>query len=811
MIPFRVAAVVLCLNLVTLFFSCPAFAWQHNGQKSDIPDFTAGDTIPEGHSHTWNLGPTGARGWIYSNRMETTEARQILITEVAPDSPANQVLQDGDIILGVAGQEFQFDPRTELGKAITKAEAQSGLLKVLRWRDGQTEDVVIQLPVLGQYSATAPFDCGKSAAIFRHGCDQLAKKMTARPNDGNRIVQAYNTLALLASGRDEFMPLIRTQVAKAAAFSDVEGRSLCCWFYGPTNLLLAEYTLATGDRTYFDDLQRITMEIVDGQSDVGSWGHRFARTDGRLNGYGMMNAPGLPLTLSLILARKAGVSDPRLDQAIDRSVRLMRFYVGKGCVPYGDHAPWLETHDDNGKNGIAAVMFNVLEDAPAAEYFSHMSVASHGAEREMGHTGNFFNLLWAMPGVAVSGPNATGQWIKEYGWYYDLARQWDGTYRHQGPAQPGTDSYKNWDSTGAYLLAYAQPLRKLYITGKQIGVANQIDADQAISLIEDGNGYSHRLKNEIYAQLDTKELFERLGSWSPVVRQRAATQLAQRDGDFVSDLVTMLDQDYHQQLGSCVALAKLGQKRKSEVTNAAVSALRATLRSEDLWLRIRAAEALAAIGKPANAAIADLLHLTQQVDLQNDPRGMQQRYLCFALFNSRTGMLRASMDSVDVDSLYEAIRSGLQNEDGRARSDIASIYKQLSYDQIEPLLPVVYQSVVEPAPSGIMFADGIRLAGLRVLAEHGIKEGVPLCLSVIEMDRWSAAKRLPKCLDAIDIYGAAAAELAPALNDLLKQLESKKRPSAQDAKNIQRLKKTIEKIQAGGEAVELRSLTEIAG
>ena len=127
------------------------------------------------------------------------------------------------------------------------------------------------------------------------------------------------------------------------------------------------------------------------------------------------------------MARAAGVKDPAVDEAIEKSARLIRFYVGKGAVPYGDHHPWIQTHDDNGKNGAAAVLFNLLGDAEAAEYFSRMSVASHGAERDTGHTGNFFNMLWAMPGVALSGPNASGAWMREFGWYYDLARRWDGT------------------------------------------------------------------------------------------------------------------------------------------------------------------------------------------------------------------------------------------------------------------------------------------------------------------------------------------------------------------------------------------------
>ena len=771
------------------------------GQDKSIPDFTRGGVIPQGHTHIWNLGPTGARGWIYSNRLETTQARQILITQVAAGSPADGVLQANDVLLGVAGEDFQLDPRTELGQAITLAEAQSGQLMVSRWRGGEIENVTMTLKVLGSYAKTSPFECRKSAAIFRQGCDELAKRMTKNPKAGNGIVQAYNTLALLASGRDEFLPIVQQQVQQAAAYSDVQGRALCCWFYGPTNLLLAEYTLATGDRTYLPDLERITMEIVDGQSHVGSWGHRFARTDGRLNGYGMMNAPGLPLTLSLILARKAGVSNPRLDEAIEKSVRLMRFYVGKGCVPYGDHAPWMDTHDDNGKNGIAAVMFNVLQDQPAAEYFSRMSVASHGAEREMGHTGNFFNMLWAMPGVALSGSNAAGQWMDEFGWYYDLARQWDGTYQHQGPAEPATDSYNNWDATGAYLLAYAQPLRKLYITGKQTGFVAQLDVSGAQALIQDGQGYSHRLKNEIYADLNSDELFKRLASWSPVVRERSATALAKREGDFTPELIKMLQQDLDSRLGSCLALARLGNR-----VSDAVPALRRTLQAEDLWLRIKAAEALAAIGEPAQVAIPDLLTMLQQVDRTSDPRAMQQRFLCSALFNARNGMLRGSLDGVDKDALYQAVTAGLQNEDGRARSEIASVYKQLSYEQIEPLLPVIYRSVIEPAPSGIMFADGIRLAGLQILAKHRIQEALPLCLTVMETDRWGAARRMPDCLKALQEFGSAAKDTLPELRSLLKKIESKKKLSDQDTKQIELFKKTIGKIEADSTPIQLRPL-----
>lgn len=437
------------------------------------PDFTRGESIPEGSTHDWNLGPTGARGWMVSNKMETSEARQVYVTEVDQGAPAEGVLGPGDVILGIGDRPFADDPRTELGKAIGAAEAADGSLSLIRWRSGQTTTVVLRLPVLGAYSATAPFDCSKSTRIFELGCEALARKMKANLNAGNPIERSLNALALLSSGKPEYLPLVRQQVQWASQYSDPGRRELHSWWYGPINMLLAEYVLATGDRSVLSDLGRITMEIVRGQSEVGSWGHRFVQPNGRLAGYGMMNAPGVPLTVSLILAREAGVDDPELDEAIAKSARLLRFYVGKGSIPYGDHHPWLQTHDDNGKNGIAALMFHLLGDAEATEYFSWTSVASHGGERDEGHTGNFFNVLWAMPGIALSGPHATGAWMQEFGWYYDLARRWDGTYLHQGPPAARPDSYRGWDCTGAYLLAYAQPLKKLYLTGKKPSVAEQ--------------------------------------------------------------------------------------------------------------------------------------------------------------------------------------------------------------------------------------------------------------------------------------------------------------------------------------------------
>ena len=86
--------------------------------KMALPDFTKGDPIPNGANHDWNLGATGARSWIFSDKMVTSDARQI---KVAEDSPAIRILRVGDVILGVNVKLFSYDSRTEFGKKLTIA------------------------------------------------------------------------------------------------------------------------------------------------------------------------------------------------------------------------------------------------------------------------------------------------------------------------------------------------------------------------------------------------------------------------------------------------------------------------------------------------------------------------------------------------------------------------------------------------------------------------------------------------------------------------------------------------------------------
>lgn len=759
------------------------------------PDFTKGDKIPEKAKHDWNLGATGMRGWMYSDALSTSDARQIKITKMIEGSPAHDQLQVGDVILGVNGKPFSYDPRTELGKALTDVEAKDGVLSLNCWSAGKQKNVKLKLPVLGAYSATAPYNCEKSAKILKLGCEALAKRIKAGERRRHPITRSLNALALLASGEKKYLPLLKEEAEWAVSH---QNNGLKTWSYSYVLIFLSEYKLATGDESVMPGITRLAMESVRGQSVVGSWGHRFVDQDGTLMGYGMMNAPGIPLTIGLVLAREAGVENKEIDEAIAKSANLVRFYEGKGAIPYGDHSPWTETHDDNGKCGMASVLFSMLGEEKPAKFFSMMGLASYGSERDLGHTGNYLNIMWSLPSVANLGPNATGAWMQEFGcWYYDLARKWDGNFIHQGQPQMRIDKYKGWDSTGLYLLHYAMPLKHIHLTGKKTRILEPLTQDQVKSVINDGAGYSSKYKMKYYNSLSSAELIKRLGSWSPIVRERAVKAFGEdkQDEESESALIKMLSSEsVSERIGASQTLGKMRSAK-------AVQSLRLNLKSDDLWLRIQSANALAAIGQPAMAALPELLEIHAKGPTKEDPRGMEQRYLNFAIFGK---MLKSSIENVDKTLLNRSVIAGLKNEDGLSRGSVASIYNKLSYEELKPLLPAIYEAVDQPAPSGIMFLAKVRMSGLELMAKHKIKEGIPLCFKVMSLDKWGKSGRISRCLKVISAYGGAAESLLPELKELEKMLTEKK-GNTLAVSQLALVKKVIKKVETKV-SPELRSM-----
>ena len=771
--------------------------------KPKAIDLTAGGRPTE--AHDWNLGATGARGWMWSWRNHTTDARQILVTKVDAGSPAQDVLAEGDVILGAGGKPFDTDARIQFGRAVTEAEtpAGKGLLRLIRWRKGKTAPVTVTLKVMGEYGATAPYGCRKSKAIFEFGCRAIARKGLTRVS----IATDFNALALLASGKEEYRPML-------AAYAKRVGQTLkppmWWWEYGYGNLFLAEYCLATGDRSILPALRETTREIARFQSTVGTWGHEHRLTNGLLHGYGAMNQVGLILNMSMVVARKAGVKDPLVDRAIAKSAAFMRWYVDKGSLPYGDHEPWMD-HEDNGKNSMGAILYDLLGDREAAGYFSKMATAAH-AERENGHTGNFFNMTWALPGVSRSGPSATGAYLRETAWYYDLARRWDGSFVHHGiPGERG-DSYSRWDCTGAYLLAYALDRKSLQITGKTPSVAPALTRAETDAVIDAGRNFTFWDNGTSYDHMSDEQLFARLASWSPIVRVRAARSLSHHEGPFTPRLVKMLDSgDRFARYGACEALAHLGPRALG-----AAAKLRALLAGDDPWMLSLAVAALGAMDEAALKAVTpDLLKLAVR-KLPADPRRMVQRAVAKALFSTPRGGAKGrfveSLDYDDPPALAAAVKSILANEDGRTRGLLTTVTANLKDDaQLAAYLPAILEVTRTSAPSGIMFADGIRMAGLDLLSRMRIREGMALCIEQMDPDRWAQDSRIPRCLASLKRYGGNARPLLEPLRKVREQMRARGGNAKSKAALLAKFDETIEAIKNDKNPPKLRNAKDIMG
>lgn len=749
------------------------------------PDFTTDPALPPGAKHDWTLGPTGARGWYFTAKGHSREARQILVTDVAAGSPAEGVLMKNDVILGVNGAPFTDDARVQFAKAITGAESSSGVLQLLRWRESRSEPVEIKLAVLGNYGATAPYDCPKSQRILELGCASLAERMASpdytKKLDG--IPRSLNALALLASGNPDYLPLVGEEAKWAAAFT-TDG--YLSWYYGYLMIFLGEYVAATGDTSVLPGLERLALETARGQSGAGTWGHRFAIDGGNLKGYGAMNQPGLSLTIGMVLAREAGVKDPDLDRAIAKSASFLRWWVNKGAIPYGDHLPY-PAHEDNGKCSAAAVLFDLLGDREAADFFAKMSTAAY-SERERGHTGNYFNYLWAMQGVARCGPHALGAYMQEQSWYYDFARGWDGVFLYQ-PSPEGAEEYRaytNWDCSGQHLIAYALPLKTLRITGKKPFITTSLSREEAVEVIAAGRDFAFTGDEDRYEQRSTEELLAGLGSWSPFVRERSAAALGKREGDFAPALVKRLaGSDLYTRYGLIEALGALGPR-----ADAAAPQLRAALKNSDPWVQWLAAEAITFLGpSERKASVSDLLAVTVSTNAA-DSRRHAALGASLALFRAYPGVrapksiLEDSLDGVDRALLYPALETLLQHQDSIARGTAARSYRNLDDRDVVQLLPHIVRAIEEMAPSNEMFADGPRLAGLDLLSRLGIREGMELCVATIEPDRWGERNRSSQCLAYLVRYGAHARALLPKLNEIREYLATVKKVPADNLKSF---------------------------
>ncbi|MCF7674218.1 MAG: DUF6288 domain-containing protein [Akkermansiaceae bacterium] len=767
-------------------------------------------------TQTFNLGPTGLRGWFHLENSDGSKvatgrisdaSRQILVTHAS--SPGNGQIQVDDVILGAIAASsgtvpsFTSDARKALGAAITNAEkAGAGTLRLKRWRTGSTTDVNITIPILGSYTATAPYNCPKSTAILANARNQMVGELIADANFlncGQAHADALHALALLASVQpgDPNYSTVRTRLQTFARSLSSQVPPLqfdelnAPWVWAPAYRLvfLSEYYLLTNDSQVVPTIKGFTLWLAEYQSMWGTYNHgpgQFLQDNsGRrfAAGYGPVNAVGNIANLAMVLGRKAlqtagQAIDPKIDTAIQRAAGFLGSHVNKGSIQYGEHFPGASSHASNGKDASAAVFFGLQDNyAVQAEYFSRMATAGW-IGIELGHAGQELGILWTGLGAGMGGDAAASEYFKQMLWRFDIQRRTNGSFTndsfyddfHNG-GWTADDTYlgesSNYDlkATAIYLLTYSLPLKRLYITGKQANPAYTLDAAKVANAVSAGSFPLDR------TSLSIPQLFTALGEYDPVVRYYASVELAARtlSGTDLTNLRGLLaspNPNIRQSAAEALGIRK-------DAT--ALPTLVGMLNDSDIWVRQKAA---AAIDKYDTSTVSPYRDTLLNAFIANaptdpnvinwiDPLQFSQSTLSSVIFKK---LAVQTINAPKTTRLYPALRAGLLLPTGSYRGPVTAFARnRLNLTDLQNLFPELVQVVSSDTPADRMFVAGVRADAVAFMAQNKITEGIPIFLEVIETQTPGGFNReyLVEACRALASYGDAARYTLPRLRVVL--------------------------------------------
>jgi len=701
-----------------------------------IPDLTKGGELTR--HNAFLVGPAGFNSWIWRPRQRSDDKkhiRQFQVEAVEKGSPADGILEKGDVILGANGSGASrvplFDQHPEYGiaDAINEAEARNpATLKLLLWRKGRTKTVKLRLETLGAYSDTAPYNCPKSKRILQ--------KCVKAFYEANEPGEGGLGMLILLAADDPKNPDNEKYQARAkewahqlivSSVDDVPGGA---WQISYNLISLTEYYLKTKDPEVFPTIQFYAQRFANGQSWFGTTGHRFSekRADGSPNGliagYGAINASGLAGFLGMNLARVAGVESPEVHAAIKRADTFLGSYAFRSGIPYGEHPFWIDSksYDNNGKHATAAFAFALQHKRQKeARWFAKMATAA-SMDRYYAHAGPYFAQVFDPLGAAVGGEKAATHHFNQIRWHLDLNRNWDGKIHYRGKT-----GYSGWPDAATSLLTYALPLRQLYITGRGHTKAFHFTDEELASV---------RATEKFNASsMSSQELVEALSNWALPDRTKAVVELALRAKkrnfrtSLLAQLHTLATNEKAEALersGACYALSKIQDVSSTKI-------LVDRLTDQDSYVRFVAAQGL--LNFPRDAVMPHVNTIMEIAAtslkptfplVEGDPIQFAHGALGDLLFDSKKGLLKDSLEGIDRDKLWSAARAISKTPGGKSRSSLGTLYKQLTRDEMLELGETVVESVRVRAPADSMFAKGIIKAGSELLIKHSIAEGIHL-------------------------------------------------------------------------------------
>jgi hypothetical protein len=360
--------------------------WPWNLKLHGYHDAEVAEALGQG----WfmNVGPTGIRA-----RITHEHPQYFTVKYVFKKCPAAGLIKINDIIVGANGKKMNVahtfgrgsrgrstweGPMIEMAKLIEDSQGKDGKLDLIVWPGGnqQMETVVsVQIPAIGRFSPTWPFDCKRSDQLMIDLCDFIESEYK-RAGEFEKNVHTHGScvLALMASGEKKYQSLIRNLMSDYGKrrYDSTNGVGYPAWGQVHDGIVMGEYYLLTKDAKLKPAMESLADCLNDSVwPETGGLSHRpFAAIQRRMaaggpKGYGAMALPAGLGMVALSLFKEAGL--PYAEPSYQRIHEAFLCSVGKnGGIDYGyqiwDHAV-ITLADKNGapKNSKRGIGFECLE------------------------------------------------------------------------------------------------------------------------------------------------------------------------------------------------------------------------------------------------------------------------------------------------------------------------------------------------------------------------------------------------------------------------------------------------------------------
>jgi hypothetical protein len=690
------------------------------------------------------FGPTGITGEVSKN--------SIKVFSVQSGAPADGKLTKGDEIIGIGAAKFK-DVKRDMAAAIDVAETETaGGRMALQLKDNRT--VEITLPVLGTYSATAPWNCPKTDKIITMTADALLKNLQSRKkkNEGSRLNPEL--LGLMATGEKKYIDAVGEMIKAQdwskpdqsvvdKCLSGEDERLYMTWYWGYNLITLGEYYLLTGDKSVLPAIEIYALALAKGQDAGGLYGHRFASPTrfNRLPGYAQMNQPSLTCLMGMIMALRCGIQDPILKKAIQTTYAYVDSHVGQGGFPYGVHGPNSNFFNNNGTSGSAAICMALLNRLDGARYFSQVSATTYDG-LEDGHGSSGFNALWTPLGANLSGPEVSQKFFKRSLWYHNLRRNFDGSW---------SPDWNFGEHEGLALLAYCLPRKALLITGRNANETLWVKGQAADDVI---------LLSKIDYKSKTPEELIALAMEHPLpqIRRAASGALGQHREQLESTWVTFMQSGTPKQKE--LAVNQYGWWIPIELRLPKLDVIGAVLRdtTQPIGVRVAAAGSIAHMGEPARKYYADIVNLMIE-DKPDDPFQLTDMGIG-SILNALCPTPFASGLVPDQATHIKAALKLVRHKRQHARTDGLVMLQGIPLEAFHLVADDVLHVIADDDPAYHSYHNpsGPVAEAISILASLNIREGLDYALQIGLNPSGKGSFRMKATWEALGKYRGNAKE-----------------------------------------------------